>query len=475
MRFERGIDPAYAGPALDRAAELIVQVAGGAVAPGVIDCYAGPESPRRLRLTGRDVSDLLGVTYAASTVEATLGDLGYDVVAAGADVWDVGVPSFRRDVTVVPDLIEDLARIQGYDSIEPTLPATSPPPTRPNHWLSFQAQLRALFLGAGLTEIVGYPLTTKDSMRRLIASGQEGIGGSSDALLPSLQPCGLARHVPAAITVRNPLSAEWSSLRVTLLDNMLRTLASNSKVVDDGVHLFELGRVYAPERDDGDAENRPAPDGATLPLERHAVAIGMVGPVNPPGWQEAARPVDFWDFKGVVGGSFARLAIPALSWSPGRHPTLHPGRSAWLRLGEQIIGVAGEVHPDSAEAYGLSGRAYVAEIDLESLAAFAVSATMEPPSRFPAVQQDLALIVPSEAPADRVAELIRDSAGPLLRNIRLFDVYTGEQAGPGRKSLAFALTFQAPHRTLTVEEVNQARERIQADLSTTIGATTRMG
>lgn len=462
MRFERGIDPAYVRPALDRAAQLIAQLAGGSVCRGVIDIYPQPEPVRRLPLDLATLEKLLGATYRPDAVERTLTALGYTLTPEGDRAWTVEVPSFRRDVSVTPDLIEDVARIRGYDEIAPTLPSSPPPATRVNPWLAFEASLRALLLELGLNETVNYPLTSKESMSRLLASGQQATGADRQAVLPSLRPDGLAALLPRAITVRNPLSPDWTTLRLTLLDSMLRTLALNARH-NDRVALFEAGRVYEPA------------EPGTLPRELRSLTVGLAGVDHARSWQEPVQPLDFWSLKGVLAALFGRLAIAPVQWEAGTHPALHPGRTAWLRLGATTFGVAGEVHPVCATAYGLTGRAYVAELDLQSLAAYTEPVLIEAPSRYPVVEQDIAVVVPNETPAAAVTAVIRQSAGALCREVRLFDVYRGGQIGAGKQSLAFALTFQAQDRTLTVEEVNEVRETIREALAATLGATLRAG
>jgi phenylalanyl-tRNA synthetase beta chain len=342
------------------------------------------------------------------------------------------------------------------------LPSTPPPATQVDPWLAFEARLRDLLLALGLTETVNYPLTSKASMARLLASGQPAGGASARAALPSLRPNGLADLLERAITVRNPLSPEWTTLRLTLLDSMLHTLALNARHAVT-VELFEVGRVYEPA------------EPGTLPRELRTLAIGLIGLEHPPSWQDPVQPLDFWSLKGVVAALLDRLAIPPVLWDAGTHPALHPGRAAWLRLGESTIGVLGEVHPVCATAYGLTGRVYVAELDLQALAAYTTSNVIEAPSRYPAVDQDIAVVVTTDTTAEAVTAVIRHAAGTLCRTIRLFDVYSGEQVGLGKKSLAFALTFQAQDRTLTVEEVNQAREHIRAALAAALDATLRAG
>jgi phenylalanyl-tRNA synthetase beta chain len=462
MRFERGIDPAYVRPALDRAAELIAQLTGGSVCRGVIDVYPEPEPARRLSLDLATLEKLLGAMYRPNAVERTLTALGYTLTPEGDGAWTVEVPSFRRDVSVTPDLIEDVARIRGYDEIEPTLPSSPPPATQVNPWLAFEASLRALLLELGLNETVNYPLTSKESMARLLASGQPATGAAPRAVLPSLRPDGLAELLPRAISVRNPLSPDWTTLRLTLLDSMVRTLALNARH-NDRVALFEVGRVYEPA------------EPGTLPRELRSLAVGLAGMDHARSWQEPVHPLDFWSVKGVFAALFGRLAIARVQWEAGTHPALHPGRTAWLRLGDTTIGVMGEVHPVCANAYGLTGRAYVAELDLQSLAAYTEPVVIEAPSRYPVVEQDIAVVVSNETPAAAVTAVIRQAAGALCREVRLFDVYRSEQIGAGKQSLAFALTFQAQDRTLTVEEVNEVRETISDALAATLGASFRAG
>ncbi len=463
-RFERGIDPAYVRPAIDRAAELLAELAGGVVVPGVIDAYPAPEPVKTLKLTMNDIERTLGISYPAASVERILVALGYGLQASGTQSWSVTVPSFRRDVALVPDLVEDLARIAGYDGIPATLPATAPPETTRNEWLLFESSVRAAALRCGLDETVAYPLTSKASMERLLVAGQEAGAGHEDAVLPSLQPGGLERAIGSALALRNPLSPEWSVLRPTLLDSALKSLSLNAKTSDQGVRIFEIGRAYLA---DGDGDRQ-------LPIERRVLSVAMTGAASAGSWQDARRDVDFWDLRGSVDAILNSLAVAHVVWKPGEHRTLHPGRTAWLWISNRVIGVAGEVHPQCVGAYELTGRAYVAEIDLQALTATALTSGYVP-SRFPAVYIDMALIAPKTLTFATVAQALREEAGPLCTAIRLFDVYDGTPIADGQHSLGFTLTFQSDTRTLTIDEVSQVRSRIASALAERLAVTLRDG
>jgi phenylalanyl-tRNA synthetase beta chain len=265
------------------------------------------------------------------------------------------------------------------------------------------------------------------------------------------------------VRIANPIAADRVIMRRTLLVSLLETLALNLKY-RDRVAVFEIGRVYLPQV------------GQELPQEPRCLGIALVGPRAPHSWlNQREGTFDFLDLKGVLDTLLDRLHVGDYVFTPAEHPTFHPARAARLTIGGQEVGIVGEVHPAVAERWELSGRRIcLAELDLETLLAVAEKGYYyRPISRFPAVAQDIALIVDEEELAERVRELILAAGGELLREATLFDLYRGGSIPPGKKSLAYALTFQADDRTLTDEEVARLQQRIVRRLEQEIGAQLR--
>jgi phenylalanyl-tRNA synthetase beta chain len=295
-----------------------------------------------------------------------------------------------------------------------------------------------------LTEVVSYALTSLDSIRRAQVDG------------PPVLP-------EAYIRVANPISQEREFLRQSLLPSMLETLRTNSRY-RQRIALFEIGRVYLPQ------------PGEELPLEPHRLAIALVGPVAPASWYDPEEPPQLgWShLKGIVETLAQRLNVPGLCFAPTSHPTLHPARAATISLAGNAFGIAGEVHPLACEQFDLPKQTVaLLELDLDMLLAARQPRRYQRISRFPAVLEDIALVVDADLPAQAVEEAIRVAGGELLRQVELFDVYQGEQIPAGKKSLAYALTFQAEDRGLTEDEVLVLYQRIQQHTAATLGAQPR--
>lgn len=444
IRFERGVDPEGTVWALRRACELLEELAGATVAQGVVDAYPHPWEPLQLELPVSEVERILGITLSAGEVAGMLDALGFSTTVAGEGVA-VEVPSFRMDVSLPADLIEEVARIYGYDRIPTTLMRTVLPPQRGNPLRELEERTRDVLTGCGLDEVITYSLTNLDSVARLTPGGAD-VDGS---------------HY---LRLANPLTVEREYMRQTLMNHLLETLALNLRHTDR-VAIFEIGRVYLPR------------EGQELPDEPHVLGIGLSGYRHQPTWQEEEEPgrIDFFDLKGVVEALLERLGIENARFEPSEHATLHPGRQAALWLGEEMIGVLGEVHPLVREQFDLpEQRVGLAEFRLAPLLAYAGGALYEPISRFPEVIQDIAVVVDEDRPAARVAQVIESAGGTLLRDLALFDVYRGQPIPEGKVSLAYRLTFQSMDRVLTEEEVNRLRdEQIVPALERELGATIR--
>ncbi|MBY0230624.1 MAG: phenylalanine--tRNA ligase subunit beta [Gemmataceae bacterium] len=436
MRFSKGIHPEMVPLALHRAADLMRQLAGGTVAQGVVEQYPAPIPPRTIELKRSEIVRVLGQDIPLDQAARTLSALEFKTEVAG-DALRATVPPHRLDIQDGPaDLIEDLARLRGYDALPATLLKEPLPAQAGNPALDFEERLRDVLAGAGLQEAICYALTTPEKEAPL-GEGQ-------------------ADYVRLA----NPISSERTVMRRSLLPGLLEAAERNLKSFD-AVRLFEIGSVYLP------LQGRP------LPHEPRRVGIVMAGRRVAESWADPGSApkgaMDFFDLKGVVEALVADLRVEGADFvADGRMP-FHPGKCAVLKRGARscdIHGALGELHPKVAAAFGLGGRAVLAaEFDIEGLRSrVGARFSYAPVPRFPAALRDVAVIVPEEMPAETVERAIRDGGGVLLAEVRLFDVYRGESIPPGTKSLAYALSYQAGDRTLTDKEVDKAHKAIEGRL-----------
>jgi phenylalanyl-tRNA synthetase beta chain len=430
MRFSRGIHPEVVRPAAERAADLMRQFAAATVCKGIVDVYPAPLPPQTVELKMSEVRRVLGMDVSQEEAARVLRTLEFKVEPHGPGVLRVTAPPHRLDIQEGPaDLIEDLARLHGYDRLPATLLADRLPPQTGCPDLEFEERVKDLLVGLGLQETINYALTAPESEARL-----------------GVKP-------PEYIRLRNPIHSERVVMRQSVLASVLEAAAANLRHETD-VRLFEIGKIYVPKA------------ASKLPDEPRRLAVVLCGRRRPEFWREpdeAPPALDFFDLKGVVEALAGGLHLPEPSCRRASAPHLHPGKAAELAAGGRAIGHFGELHPKTAEAFGLAGRAVlVGEFDVDALQAVTPARHgYAPIPRFPAALRDVAVIVPEDTPADRVEAEIRAGGGDLLRGVRLFDLYRGESIGPGVKSLAYALTYQADDRTLTDKEVDKAHKKIQ--------------
>jgi phenylalanyl-tRNA synthetase beta chain len=396
-----------------------------------------------------EVERILGIAIAKDDIVDILEGLDFVVVDKG-EALQVTVPRHRLDVEIPADLIEEIARVYGYDRIPTTLLADELPPQRSNVELEVEEQVRDLLVGAGLQETITYSMGNLESFAKLTPGG------------PAPDP-------EDYIQLANPLTPERAFMRRTLMSSLLETMRDNLRF-GERVSIFEIARVYWPLADE------------MLPEEPRHLCIAMTGPRTASSWLDSAQksgggqePVGFYDLKGVVEALLAGLGLADVAFAPVQHPTLHPGRAATLSVAGVEVGVLGEVHPEVKEAYDLGERRIcLAEFNLEKLLADAGQPVqVQPVSMYPAVYEDLAVVVDSDVPAVRVRDAIVQAGGAMLRNVELFDVYRGEQIGAGKKSLAYALTYQADDRTLDAKAAAKIRNRIVRRLERELGASLR--
>ncbi|MEV5107302.1 phenylalanine--tRNA ligase subunit beta [Streptomyces massasporeus] len=463
-RFERGVDPQAAAAAAQRTVDLLVLLAGGTAEAGVTEVIA-PSAPRTITIPADHPDKVAGVAYGRETVVRRLQEVGCDVY--GQDELIVTVPSWRPDLTDPNDLAEEVIRLEGYENLPSTLPK---PPA--GLGLTDRQRLhrrvgRAL-AGAGYVEALNYPFIGEQVFDQL----------------------GLEADDPARRVVRlsNPLSDEEPALRTSLLPGLLAALRRNDGRGSHDLALFESGLVFLSREEQRVAavlpvDGRPTDEelaelNAALPEQPRHIAVVLAGAREQAGWWGKGRPAD-WADAVEAARSVAREAGAELVIRKGQYGPWHPGRCAELAVtvdgAERIVGHAGELHPRVVKALGLPARSCAMELDLDAVEA-AGDATVAAPriSTFPVATQDVALVVDAFVPAVDVEAALRDGAGELLESIRLFDVYeNAEQLGEGRKSLAYALRFRAPDRTLTVDEASAARDAAVALAGERVGAELR--
>lgn len=463
-RFERGVDPKAAAAAAQRTVDLLVLLAGGTAEGGVTEIVA-PSLPRTVTIPADHPDKVAGVTYGRETVVRRLQEIGCDVY--GQDELVVTVPSWRPDLSDPNDLAEEVIRLEGYENLPSTLP--KPPAGR---GLTADQRLhrrvgRAL-AGAGYVEALNYPFIGEQVFDQL------QLGADDPAR--------------AVVKLVNPLSDEEPALRTTLLPGLLGALRRND---GRGVHdlaLFETGLVFHPREELTVAprlgvDRRPtdeelAPLTAALPEQPKHAAVVLAGAREQAGWWGAGRPGD-WADAIEAARLVAREAGTELLVRSGQYGPWHPGRCAELAVvddgAERVVGHAGELHPRVVKALGLPPRTCAMEIDLDAVSKASAGLVAAPRiSTYPVATQDVALVVDRTVPAVDVEAALRDGAGELLEDVRLFDVYeSGEQLGEGKKSLAYALRFRAGDRTLKADEASAARDAAVALAAERTGAVLR--
>ncbi|WKK22846.1 phenylalanine--tRNA ligase subunit beta [Streptomyces olivoreticuli] len=462
-RFERGVDPQAASAAAQRTVDLMVLLAGGTAEAGVTEIVA-PSGPRTIAMSADHPDRVAGVEYGRETVVRRLQEVGCDVY--GQDELIVTVPSWRPDLTDPNDLAEEVIRLEGYENLPSTLP--QPPAGR---GLTERQRLhrrvgRAL-AGAGYVEAPSYPFLGEAALDQL----------------------GLEADDPRRLVVRlvNPLSDTEPALRTTLLPGLFAALRRNDGRGEHDLALFETGLVFRPTGAERPAvrlpvDRRPTDEeiaglNAALPRQPRRAAVVLAGAREQAGWWGKGRP-STWADAIEAGRAVARAAGVELIVRQDQTAPYHPGRCAALLAlidGEEVlVGNAGELHPRVTKAFGLPERTCAMEIELDLLERAGTGAVEAPHvSAFPVATQDVALVVDASVPAAEVEAALRAGAGELLESLRLFDIFTGEQLGEGKKSLAYALRFRAADRTLTADEATAARDAAVASAVESTGAVLR--
>ena len=467
-RFTRSVPATLNDIAARRAAELMRLYAGGRIVPGIVDAYPVPQAATTVYTSAGDVRRLLGMDLSRGQIASALEKLDFRVkeipvlpVDAPANavfglyradnepVLAATVPWHRLDVAMPADLTEEVARIVGYDKVGVTLLDTALPTQRRNEVLEAEEKLRDILVACGLQDTIGYALTTPENHRKLLATNGD-------------------RPDPKFVELANPLSMDRRVMRRDLMVTALENLAYNSRYADRQA-IFEIGRVYRPENGDG-----------TLPDEDRRVCIALTGsrqPVNYHSSESDKESFDFFDLKGVVETLVRRMGIESGALRFAAHPesaSFGP-RCALVSIGEQSLGILGELHPKVRTAYGLGeARVCVAELHIGPLVrpSWQLS-TMQPISVYQPVTEDLAFAVDEEVTVRRVRDAIVAGGGDLLVDVELFDIYRGAPLPVGQKSLAWRVAYQSYERSLTEKEVSTLRARIVQSVEEATGGKLR--
>ena len=426
-RFERGVDPNLPGRAAARAAALMVEVAGGRAVAGVQDNYPAPIEPWPIELPLQEIPRLLGIELERNVVVDLLSWIGFE--STGDDPLIVTVPTFRPDVRRAADLVEEVARIHGYDKIPETLPLGAGGGLTEAQLA--ERRVRGLMTGLGYSEAQSWSFVAAEDLANL--------GLAADDLRRQ------------AIPVKNPLRDVEPLLRTTLLPGLLKSARHNDSYGADRVALFEIGKVFLAE---------PSPIDPRIPHQPDRLAFLAIGEFGPP-QVEGAHPVaDVYTATATWDAMVEILGIPETELRQGSPAGYHPGRAADVLVGGVVIGSVGELHPAVARSYGLPGRVAAGEVALEPLVAPRAWWSFREPSIYPPVVFDLAFDLDRSVPSQHLADAVTDSAGDWLESLRVFDEFSGPSLGEGRKSVAVQLSFRAPDHTLTNEEVAPHRDRI---------------
>jgi phenylalanyl-tRNA synthetase beta chain len=443
LRFGKaGIDPAGTVMALDRTAHLAVKLGIGRIARGVIDKYPEPIQQRKITARISRINNLLGTDISCDDVFGYLERLGLLIESKDKDQFTVTAPTRRPDLENQADLAEEVARLHGYDNIPVKFSSSNMVGRRTTRQLQ-EKNIREMLMGFGLTEIMTYSFHGESLLDRM----------------------GLTANDPLRQTVKMwvPLSEEGSIMRTTLLGGLLQTLEYNAKRRQNDVSFFELARVYHPVQDE------------ELPMEPLHLSGGLMGQVAEVGWNQPHRKADFYDAKGIIEALLGRLGVLRLGFTKGYHPLLHPGRSAHVTVDTKFAGAVGEIHPRVAKEFGLTEPVVLFELNLEAIlpAAGQIDVVYKPLPRYPGMTRDMALLVPEETKAAQIEEVVRVTAGGLLEEIFLFDLYAGENIPEGFRSLAYSLYFRAEDRTLLEDETNTLMDKIFSELSKRFNAELR--
>ncbi len=443
-RFERGADIDMVPVSLNRAASLIAELADGEVLAGIIDNYPQQLTPVSLELSVAKVHRLLAINIDYSAIKAMLESIGLQVKAGScADSLQVDIPSFRPDLEREVDLIEEVARLYGYDQIPVSMPVGTVEGKMPPVRQVLQKNIRQAMVTAGFSEAMNYSFVAADSVQKI------GI---------QVSDCRSSQ-----VKVLNPLSEDQSVMRTSLVPSLLETVSHNLNYRSTDLNMFELRPVFLPQEDSDQC------------IEKLSLTAVMTGNREPEGWSQDVAALDFYDLKGVVEELLVKVNVDKVKFDSSiTQPYLHPGKSCSLKLGKQVIGCLGEVHPEALNNYSIDQSVYLFELDIEAIIVAAGEfAKFKPLSRFPDVTRDSALLLDDEIAADQVMAVINGGKNKLIESATIFDLYTGKGVPVGKKSLAIRIKYRDLNKTLTESEVSKSHDKVIRTLCKQLGAEIR--
>ena len=436
-RFERGVNHKYTAYAIDRAAQLLQQICPSCkVSVGVIDVYPEPVEQRTVTFTAEQINDYLGTSIEKDRMIDILTKLEFGITESG-DTIEALVPTWRDDVTGMPDIAEEVARIVSYDNIAPTIPVAILSSGGMTPKKALTKEVTHYLAHAGLSQIITFSFMHKDGLMNMML------------------PEGDSRYT--AIPILNPISEEFPYMRTTLVPAVIEAAKRNIAQQNKDLWLFETANVYEPK----------ALPLTEVPHERPMACGIMMGKVTEAAWNQAQRDTDFYDVKGVVDGLLAKLGLTQYDIQPSSESYYHPGVSAHYTVNGVTIANYGELHPQVVKNFDLSGKVYMFEIDLE-----AVLSIIVPPfryqsfSKFPGTSRDLAIVAPVSVTSGDIVALIKEHGGEYLESVSIFDVYEGEHIEAGYRSLAYNLQFRSMEGTLNDEDIDGAIQAIIDALAT---------
>ena len=436
-RFERGVNHKYTAYAIDRAAQLLQQICPACkVSVGVIDVYPEPVEQRTVTFTADQINDYLGTSIEKDRMVEILTKLEFGITESG-DTIEALVPTWRDDVTGMPDIAEEVARIVSYDNIAPTIPVALLSSGGMTPKKALTKEVTHYLAHTGLSQIITFSFMHKD--------------GLANMMLPE----GDSRYT--AIPILNPISEEFPYMRTTLIPAVIDAAKRNIAQQNKDLWLFETANVYEPK----------ALPLTEVPHERPMACGLMMGKVTEAAWNQAQRDTDFYDVKGVVDGLLAKLGLTEFDIQPSTESYYHPGVSAHYTINGVTIANYGELHPQVVKNFDLPGKVYMFEIDLEAVLSITVSAfRYKSFSKFPGTSRDLAIVAPVSVASGEIIDLIKENGGDYLESVSIFDVYEGEHIEAGYRSLAYNLQFRSMEGTLNDEDIDGAIQAIIDALAT---------
>ena len=439
MRFERGINPATVETALNEAAEMIKELAGGTITAGIVTDSEALAVDTPIKLSLAKINHVLGTSLTMEQVTDIFDRLAFAYTVDDDDQLTVIAPARRWDISLAADLYEEIARIYGYDN----LPSTLPTMTRNRGGLTprqrFIRASRHDLEGMGLTQAISYSLTTVEKAKQF-------------QIKPLAEP----------MKLDFPMSSDHVATRMNIVSGLLNDIAYNVARNVDNVALYEEGRIFLPMGDE-------------RPVEQEHLAAAVTGQMVANSWNKKDQPADFFQLKGIVERYLKNMGIAGkITYVPtSDRQEMHPGRTADIMVDDQLVGFIGQVHPQTAKEYKIP-ETYVFELNLELLlAAPKIENEYTPISKYPSITRDIALLVDDDVENATIVEAIKQKGGAYLKDIHLFDVYAGSHLPAGKKSLAYTLTYQDDKGTLTEDQVNTAFDKVTAYLQDKVDAEIR--